>query len=122
MELRNTISRYLKDDFDISYDADEIIVTNGAKQALFNSVLTLVNRDDEVLVPTPCWPSYPELIHLTGGKVVKINTEFSNGFKITPEQLKESISSKTKVLLFCNPNNPTGTVYHKEEVRVSRGK
>jgi len=118
LELRNTISRYLKDDFDISYDADEIIVTNGAKQALFNSVLTLVNRDDEVLVPTPCWPSYPELIHLTGGKVVKINTEFSNGFKITPEQLKESISSKTKVLLFCNPNNPTGTVYHKEELQA----
>jgi len=100
LELREIISNYLKDDFDISYSADEIIVTNGAKQALFNSILTLVNRDDEVIVPTPAWPSYPELVNLTGGQVLNINTEFSNNFKITAEQLKNSIGPKTKALLF----------------------
>jgi len=118
LELREIISNYLKDDFDISYSADEIIVTNGAKQALFNSILTLVNRDDEVIVPTPAWPSYPELVNLTGGQVLNINTEFSNNFKITAEQLKNSIGPKTKALLFCNPNNPSGTVYNRQEVEA----
>jgi len=117
-ELRQTISTYLKSDYDISYSAEEIIVTNGAKQALFNTILTMVNQDDEVIVPAPCWPSYPELIHLTGGRVVYIETDYSNNFKITPEQLKSSITDKTKVLLFCNPNNPTGTVYNREEVEA----
>lgn len=115
-ELRQVISNYLKKNFDISFDADEIIVTNGAKQALFNCILAIVNHQDEVIIPTPCWPSYPELIHLTGGKVVYLNTEYSNGFKMTPEQLRDTITPRTKAILFCNPNNPTGTVYNRAEI------
>ena len=115
-ELRQTISKYLKNDYDVNFDPDEIIVTNGAKQALFNSILALVNHQDEVIIPTPCWPSYPELIHLSGGKVVNIVTDFSSGFKMTPEQLRDAITPKTKAILFCNPNNPTGSVYNRTEV------
>jgi len=115
-ELRQAICRFLRTDFDINYSTEEIIVTNGAKQALFNCILTLVNRDDEVIIPTPCWPSYPELVNLAAGKIVPLVTDFANDFKISPQQLEKAITAKTKVLLFCNPSNPTGTVYSRQEV------
>lgn len=116
--LRQAISNSIKEDYQIDYSADEIIVTNGAKQALFNTLMVLVDHNDEIIIPTPCWPTYPEIINLTGGKAVFIDTDISTDFKITPQQLRDSITSKTKVMLFCNPSNPTGTVYNKDEVKA----
>ncbi|NOG44110.1 MAG: pyridoxal phosphate-dependent aminotransferase [Calditrichaeota bacterium] len=114
--LRESISKRLKKDFDVEFSADEIIVTNGAKQAIFNIILAMINHDDEVIVPTPCWPTYMELIHIAGGVPVKLKTDVSMDFKITPEQLKKAITPKTKAILFSNPSNPTGMVYSKSEL------
>jgi len=115
-ELRDAISIRIKKDFNVDFSADEIIVTNGAKQAIFNIILAIINHDDEVIVPTPCWPTYMELIHIAGGVPVKLKTDVSMDFKITPLQLKEAITAKTKAILFSNPSNPTGMVYSKSEL------
>lgn len=115
-ELRESISSHLKNDFNVNFSIDEIIVTNGAKQAIFNIILALINQNDEVIVPTPCWPTYIELINIVGGIPVKLKTDISMNFKITPEQLKEAITPKTKAVIFSNPGNPTGMVYSKSEL------
>lgn len=116
LELRQVISDYLKKNYAVNYNPDEIIITNGAKQALFNCIMTLIDHNDEVIIPTPCWSTYPELVHLAGGKTVFIITDINNNFKITAQQLKNTITPKTKAVLFCNPNNPTGIVYNKKEI------
>ncbi len=115
-ELRESISERLKSDFDVNFTPDEIIATNGAKQAIFNIILALINHDDEVIVPTPCWPTYIELINIAGGVPVKLKTDVTMDFKIRPEQLKNAITPKTKAILFSNPSNPTGMVYSKDEI------
>ncbi len=117
-ELREAISSRIKEDFNAHFSPDEIIVTNGAKQAIFNIILAIINHDDEVLVPTPCWPTYIELIHIAGGVPVRLKTDVSNDFKITPTQLKAAITPKTKAILFSNPSNPTGMVYSKDELEA----
>jgi aspartate aminotransferase len=115
-DLRKAICVNLKSGYNVEFAPEEIIVTNGAKQALFNTTMVLIDRDDEVIIPEPCWPSYPELVNLTGGKAVFIKTTMENDFKITAGQLKNAITSKTKLFLFCNPNNPTGMTYSKKEI------
>ncbi|MCS3553904.1 MULTISPECIES: pyridoxal phosphate-dependent aminotransferase [Sphingobacterium] len=115
-ELRQAIVNKLKIENNLDYDISQIVVSTGAKQSLSNVILTLVNPGDEVVIPTPYWVSYSEMVVLAEGKSVFINTEIDNNFKITPEQLEAAITPKTKLFMFSSPNNPTGTVYSKDEL------
>lgn len=115
-ELREAISGWLKKEFNVEYSADELIVSNGAKQAIFNAFLALISPGDEVLIPTPCWPTYIELTHIIGAKPVLLETGLSDHFKITPEQLSKAITPHTKAFILSNPSNPTGMTYQKNEI------
>ncbi|MDP4172736.1 MAG: pyridoxal phosphate-dependent aminotransferase [Bacteroidota bacterium] len=118
LELRDAISKKFLRDNNLEYDTDEIIVSNGAKQALFNVVMSVVNPGDEVIIPGPYYVSYPEMVKLAGGKPVIVNTKEKNGFKLTPEELKDAITSSTKALIVCTPSNPTGLVYTEDEIKA----
>ncbi len=115
-ELRNAISAKLKKDNGLDFPASDIIVSSGAKQSCYNTVLSVVGPGDEVIIPAPYWVSYPEMVSMAEGKVVYINTKEENGFKVTPEELKNAITDKTKLFILCNPSNPTGSAYSKEEL------
>lgn len=117
-ELKSAIANKLKNDNALEYSTDEIIVSNGAKHSLFNVFAALVDKDDEVIIPSPYWVTYPELVSYFGGKSVFIQTSEENDFKITPSQLKNAISAKTKLLVLTSPSNPTGMVYLKEELEA----
>jgi aspartate/methionine/tyrosine aminotransferase len=97
---------------------NEIIVSSGAKQSVYNSILATVNPGDEVIIPAPYWVSYPAMVSLAGGKNIIIETDEKSGFKVTPEQLRSSLTSKTKMLILCNPSNPTGSAYSKKELET----
>ena len=116
-ELKTAIVNKLKRDNNLNYNNNQVIVSNGAKHSLFNLFQTLINPDDEVIIPSPYWVTYPELVLYSGGKVVKIKTQDTDGFKITPKQLKNAITSKTKMLILTTPSNPTGSVYTKKELQ-----
>ena len=116
-DLRESICRKLKRDNNISFKPTQIVVSTGAKQSLSNVILALVNPGDEVIVPSPYWVSYKEMIKLAEGKAVFIETTIESRFKITPAQLEAAITPKTKIFLFSSPSNPTGTIYTKEELR-----
>lgn len=115
-ELRKAISKKLKDENDLDYDFSQIVVSTGAKQAIANAVLCLVNPGEEVIIPTPYWVSYSEVVKLAEGKSVFINTTVEQNFKITPEQLEAAITPNTKLFMFSSPCNPTGSVYSKSEL------
>ncbi|MGE6218999.1 MULTISPECIES: pyridoxal phosphate-dependent aminotransferase [Pedobacter] len=115
-ELRQAIVNKLKTENNLDYDASQIVVSTGAKQSLSNVILTLINPGDEVIIPTPYWVSYSEMVTLAEGKSVFINTSIESDFKITPEQLEAAITPKSKLFMFSSPNNPTGTVYSKDEL------
>lgn len=117
-ELREAIKEKLLRENAISYENDEIIVSNGAKHSLFNVFQALINDGDEVIIPSPYWVTYPELATFSGGKPVIVQTKEENNFKITPKQLKESITKKTKIFVLNTPSNPTGMVYTKEELEA----
>ncbi|WP_299547034.1 pyridoxal phosphate-dependent aminotransferase [uncultured Helicobacter sp.] len=117
-ELLSAISDKLVRDNNLNYSAKEIIVTSGAKHALFNVFQALIDKDDEVIVPNPYWVTYPELVTFSNGKNVFIETSQENHFKITTEQLKSAITSKTKMLILTTPSNPTGMVYSREELEA----
>jgi len=117
-ELRIAISAKLKRDNNLDYNLNEIIVSNGAKQSVYNSILATVNPGDEVIIPAPYWVSYPAMVSLAGGKNVVIETNESTGFKVTAEQLNAAITPKTKMLILCNPSNPTGSAYTKSELEA----
>lgn len=116
IELRTAIAAKLKRDNHLDYKLNEIIVSSGAKQSVYNAILATVNPGQEVIVPAPYWVSYPAMVELAQGKSVVIQTDDTSGFKITPEQLAKTITSKTKVLILCNPSNPTGSAYNKNEL------
>lgn len=111
LSLRKAISAQL-----ITYSPDEIIVSVGAKQAICNAVLALVDEGDEVIIPTPCWVSYGEMVKIAGGKNVFVKTMAETDYKLTKEQLQTAITERTKLLILCSPNNPTGSVYSQEEL------
>ncbi len=115
-DLRQAIVEKLKKENNLDYDISQIVVSTGAKQSLSNVILTLINPDDEVIIPTPYWVSYSEMVTLAEGKSVFINTEIESDFKITPAQLEAAITPKTKLFMFSSPCNPTGSVYSKEEL------
>lgn len=116
-ELRNAISKKLKRDNGLEYDPSQIICSNGAKQSLGFSMLALLNPGDEAIIPAPYWVSYPEMAKLAEAKPVTVRTSFSSNYKMTAEQLEESITDKTKVLILCSPSNPTGACYNREELK-----
>ncbi|SDL69020.1 aspartate aminotransferase [Daejeonella rubra] len=115
-ELRKAIAAKLKRENNLDYDFDQIVVSTGAKQSLANAILCLVNPGDEVIIPTPYWVSYSELVKLAEGESVFINTSLESDFKITAEELEAAITPKTKLFMFSSPNNPTGSVYTREEL------
>ncbi|MFN8576397.1 MAG: pyridoxal phosphate-dependent aminotransferase [Candidatus Sericytochromatia bacterium] len=118
LELRKAISDKFKRDNNLEYTPDQIIVSTGGKQSLANVFLALLNPDDEVIIQAPYWVSYPEMAHLADAKEVIISSDINSDFKISPEQLKNAITDKTKLFVFNSPSNPTGTVYSEEEIRA----
>lgn len=116
LSLREAISDKLKRENHLLYGANEIIVSTGGKQAVCNTVLALVNPGDEVIIPAPYWVSYPQMVKIAGGEPVVIRTPFEQDFKLTPEKLRQAITPKTKMIILCSPNNPTGTVYTRDEL------
>lgn len=115
-ELKEAICRKFENDNNLDYSPEEIIVSCGAKHSIFNAILTLCHEDDEVILPSPYWVSYPEMIKVAGAKPVILKATPENNFKITPQQLQEAITSKTKLLILNSPSNPTGMVYPKNEL------
>jgi len=116
-ELINAIIEKFRRDNNIEYKPTEILVSNGAKHSIFNALQAICNPGDEVIIPAPYWVSYPSMVALVDAKPVILKTDIRSSFKITPEQLKETITEKTKALIFNSPSNPTGTVYTEDEIR-----
>ena len=115
-EVLKAVAGKLKRENNLDYKPSQIVVNVGAKHSLFNIFQAIINEGDEVIIPSPYWVTYPEIVKYSGGTPVYIETDESTGFKITPEQLKSAITPKTKVLLFNTPSNPTGAVYSKVEL------
>ena len=116
VELRQAIcGKFLRDN-NLEYTPDEIVVSTGAKQSIANAVLCMLNPGDEVIVPAPYWVTYTEILKLAEAKPIIVNTSIDNEFKITPEQLKKAITSKTRMMIFSSPCNPTGSVYSEKEL------
>ena len=116
MSLRQAICGKLKRENGLDYAPEQIVVSNGAKQSVCNTVLCIVNPDEEVIIPTPAWVSYVEMVKLAGGRSVMINAGIDQDFKITPAQLEAAITSKTRAIILCSPSNPTGSVYTRDEL------
>ena len=116
--LREAISNKLQRENHLRYGIQEILVSNGAKQSVCNTVMALVNGGDEVIIPAPYWVSYPQMVKLAGGTPVIVPTGFEQDFKMKPAQLEAAITPKTRLIILCSPSNPTGSVYTKEELRA----
>ncbi len=116
-ELRQAVCNKFKRDNNLDFTPEQIVVSTGAKQSIANAVMVLINPGDEIIVPAPYWVSYSEIIKLSEGKPVYIPTNIDNDFKVTPKQIEEAITPKTKLILFGSPCNPSGSVYSKEELR-----
>ena len=114
--LRNAIVAKLKNENGLEYTATQISCANGAKQSVCNTIMVLVDKGDEVIIPAPYWVSYPEMVKMADGTPVIITAGIKQDFKITPAQLEAAITPKTKALILCSPSNPTGSVYNKEEL------
>ena len=116
LDLREAVCQKFKRDNNLDYAPENIVVSTGAKQSLANVILSLVDTDDEVIIPTPFWVTYAALVQLAGGKVKLIKTELENGYKITAGELEAAITPKTKMFIFSSPCNPSGAVYNKKEL------
>ncbi|MDY0123671.1 pyridoxal phosphate-dependent aminotransferase [Sulfurimonas sp.] len=116
--LKVAIANKLKRDNDLSYAPNQIITNNGAKHSLFNLFAAVIQKGDEVIIPSPYWVTYPELVLYYGGTVVEIETHDDNAFKITPQQLKDALTPKTKMIVLTSPSNPTGAVYSRAELEA----
>ncbi len=116
LDLREAICKKLERDNGLKYSTAEIVVSTGAKQSIANTVLAIVDKDDEVIIPTPYWVTYSEIVKLAGGTVKLVKTRLSNGYKITPDELEEAITSRTKLFMFSSPCNPTGALYSSDEL------
>lgn len=116
-DLRKAIVAKLKNENNLDYSVNEVLVSNGAKQSVCNTIMALVNPGDEVIIPAPYWVSYPQMAKLAGGTPVIVEAGFDQNFKMTPEQLEAAITPKTRLIILCSPSNPTGSVYSKEELK-----
>ncbi|NEQ41454.1 MAG: pyridoxal phosphate-dependent aminotransferase [Okeania sp. SIO3I5] len=117
-KLREAIAQKLSRENGLNYKAENIIVTNGGKHSLFNLMLALIEPGDEVIIPAPYWLSYPEMVKLAGGEPVILTTGAETGYKVTPEQLRQAITDKTKLFVLNSPSNPTGMVYQPAEIKA----
>ncbi|RLD32582.1 MAG: aspartate aminotransferase [Bacteroidetes bacterium] len=117
-EVREAIAQKLKRDNGVGFKASQVVISNGAKQSIANVFLCILNEGDEVIVPAPYWVSYPSMIKMAGGKTVVVEAGIETDFKVLPGQIEEAITERTKAFLFNSPNNPTGTVYTKEEMEA----
>lgn len=117
MSLRKAIAANLKTTEGVDFAPEQIVVSGGAKQALCNVILSTINPGDEVVIPTPAWVSYVEMVKLAEGVTVEVPATIEQDFKITPRQLRDAITPRTKMVLFCSPSNPTGSVYSREELQ-----
>ena len=118
LSLRKAIANKLKRENNLNYSASEVIVGTGGKQGVCNTILALVNPGDEVIIPAPYWVSYPQMVKLAGGEPVIVPAGIEQDFKVTVDQLKAAITSRTKLIILCSPSNPTGSVYTKEELEA----
>lgn len=118
LDLRVAIAEKLKNENGLNYSVNEVLVSNGAKQSVCNTVMALVNEGDEVIIPAPYWVSYPQMVKLAGGEPVIVEAGFEQDFKMTPQQLEAAITSKTKMIILCSPSNPTGSVYSSSELEA----
>lgn len=116
-DLLEAICTKFKRDNNLDYKPENIVVSTGAKQSIYQVVQCLINPDDEVIIPTPFWVSYKEIVKVAGGKCVYVKTKIENDFKVTPEQLEAAITPKTKLIMFSSPSNPTGMLYTKDELK-----
>ena len=117
-DLRKAIVNKLKNENGLDYTVNEVLVSNGAKQSVCNTVMALVNDGEEVIIPAPYWVSYPQMVKLAGGVPVIVEAGFDQNFKMTPEQLEAAITPKTRMIILCSPSNPTGSVYSKSELEA----
>ena len=118
VELKNAVcEKFLKDN-GLKYEANQIVISSGAKSSLYHAICAIVDDGDEVILPSPYWLTYPELIKLAGGECVLVPTKKENGYKMTAEQFADAITEKTKCLILNTPNNPTGAVYSEEEIKA----
>lgn len=116
--LREAVGKWIKDFSGLEYATNEIIVSNGAKHSLYNTFQTIIEPGEEVIIPAPYWVTYPALVKICDGVPVYIETGSESGFKITADQLKDAITDKTRAIVLCNPSNPTGSVYTKDELQA----
>ena len=114
--LKDAIVKKLKNENGLDYAPSQILTSNGAKQSVCNTIMAVVNAGDEVIIPAPYWVSYPQMVLLAEGTPVFVEAKIEQDFKITPEQLEQAITPKTRALILCSPSNPTGSVYSKEEL------
>ena len=117
-DLQEAIARKFKRDNNLDFKPSQIVVSTGAKQSIINVIMATINPGDEVILPAPYWVSYSEMIQLNEGTIVKLDTDYASDFKITPSQLEKAITPKSKMFLFSNPCNPTGTLYTEKELRA----
>ncbi|MBD3562143.1 pyridoxal phosphate-dependent aminotransferase, partial [Planktothrix sp. FACHB-1355] len=117
-KLREAIAHKLKTENHLAYSADNVIVTNGGKHSLFNLILALIDPGEEVIIPAPYWLSYPEMVRLASGEPIIVPTDEKNNYKITPEQLRQAITPKTRLFILNSPSNPTGVVYTPDEIKA----
>ncbi len=115
-DLRETICDYLKNEVNIEYESENIIVSNGAKHSLFNAIQAIIGKGDEVILPAPYWVSYPEQVKFAGGKVNAVETKERNDFKLTAKEFARAINKDSKAIILNSPNNPTGAVYQSKEL------
>ncbi len=117
VELKNAICKKFLKDNNLTYSPNQIVISTGAKSSLYHAICAIVDEGDQVILPSPFWLTYPELIKLAGGECVFVNTEKKNGYKMTAEQFINAITAKTKCLILNSPNNPTGAVYSEQEIK-----
>lgn len=117
-ELKKAIAAKLKNENGLDYQPSQILCSNGAKQSVCNAIMALVNQGDEVIIPAPYWVSYPQMVLLAEGTPVTINTTIEQDFKVTPEQLEQAITPRTRAIILCSPSNPTGSVYRAAELEA----
>jgi aspartate aminotransferase len=117
-ELKAAVARKFKRENDLDYKPNQIIVSTGGKQVLYNALVATLNPGDEVIIPAPYWVSYPEMVALAGGEPVAVTTRMEDGFKMKPESLEKAITPKTKWIIFNSPSNPTGAAYTRDELKV----
>ena len=116
-DLREAVCQKFKRDNGLDFKPEQIVVSTGAKQSIYQLAQVLINPGDEAIIPTPFWVSYKEIVRVAGGKCVFVKTSIDNDFKVTPEQLEAAITPQTKLIMFSSPSNPTGMLYTKEELR-----